>query len=114
MGFTMKFSEIKEKLLRNKFSIGFENSVDGIYAVVNAPIFDTNFVISIGYFDGECDALTVNYNCTNTGKTRFVQYFYLKDFINDYENFLEFLGAKEPIEKDYNYVFGIVKDICMK
>ena len=44
--------------------------------------FDTNFVISIDYFDGECDGLTVNYNCTNTGKTRFVQYFYLKDFIN--------------------------------
>ena len=32
----MKFNEIKEKLLRNKFSIGFKNSVDGIYAVVNA------------------------------------------------------------------------------
>lgn len=36
------------------------------------------------------------------------------DFVDDYENFLEFLGAIESVEKEYSYIFGIVKDICIK
>lgn len=109
----MKFSEIKEKLLRNKFSIPFECTGDGIQSIVHSNILNinTDFIISIDYFDDDRAPLVVNYKCTKTGKTRSVHYFYLKDFIDDYENFLEFLGAIESIEKEYNYVFGIFNDI---
>lgn len=111
----MKFCVLKEQLInRNKFSIPFEFTESSIQSIVKAPIFDTDFIISIDYFDDDCAPLVVNYKCTKTGGTRSVHYFYLKDLIDDYENFLEFLGAIESVEKEYSYVSGIVKDICIE
>ena len=110
----MKFCVLKQQLLKNKFSIGFGDTENDIEAVVNSSTLDTNFIISIDYFDNDRAPLAVNYKCTKTGKIRSIHYFYLKDLIDDYEDFLEFLGAIESIEKEYNYVFSIVKDICMK
>lgn len=110
----MKFCVFKEQLLKNKFSIGFEDLSDKIQAVIKSTTFDTDFIISIDYFDDDRGTIIVDYKCAKTGKTRSIHYFYLKDLIDDYENFLEFLGTMESVEKDYKYVFGIVKDIYME
>ena len=109
----MKFSDIKEKLLKNKFSIGFEDLGDSIQAIVKSTTLDTDFLINIEFFDGY-EIPVAKYKCTKTGKTRYIHYFYLRDLIDDYENFLEFLGALESIEKDYNHSFSVVKDIYTK
>ena len=101
-------------MFRNKFSIGFEDCENGINAVVNAPILDTNFIVSIDYFDDDRGSIFVDYKCTKTGKSYSVCYFYLKNIIDDYENFLEFLGALESVEKEYKHEFSIVKDICIE
>ena len=110
----MKFNEIKEKLLRNKFTIPFECTENSIQATIKTPTFDTNFIISIDYFDDDQDEFVVNYKRTKTGKTYTVHYVYLNNFMDDYEIFLDFLSVMGDLERDYNHVFGIIKETCIE
>lgn len=109
----MNYDEIKEKLINSGY--GFCEANGGILATTKSNIMDTSIITFIDFSNFyKSKIFKVNYKCAKTGKTRSIHYLYLKDFMDDYGNFLEFLGAIESAEKEYSYVSSIVKDICIK